>query len=148
MIGLMVGGVIESQALEVPQPMLPFESDHGDTMGRHHFMSKDFAFYEPAMRIPMIIRCPNRKGGMMNSDPVSGIDVFPTLCDLIGLPKPSHIPGQSLVRRWEGEESDPERAIFSAQGTPGKDRAVMLRTPPLQVHTLRRRRQRVVRFGA
>jgi arylsulfatase A-like enzyme len=104
-------------------------SDHGDTMGRHHFMSKDFAFYEPAMRIPMIIRAPNRKGGITNSDPVSGIDVFPTLCDLLGLPKPSHIPGQSLVRRWEGRESDPERPIFAAQGTPKKNRAVMLRTP-------------------
>jgi arylsulfatase A-like enzyme len=104
-------------------------SDHGDTMGRHRFMSKDFAFYEPAMRIPMILRCPNRKGGIMNSDPVSGIDVFPTLCDLMGFQKPSHIPGQSLVGRWEGKESDPERVIFSAQGRPGKDRAVMLRTP-------------------
>ena len=29
-------------------------SDHGDTMGRHRMVSKDFAFYEPAMRIPMV----------------------------------------------------------------------------------------------
>jgi arylsulfatase A-like enzyme len=104
-------------------------SDHGDTMGRHRFMSKDFAFYEPAVRIPMIYRVPGRNGGMVNTDPVSGIDVFPTLCDLLGLPKPSGIAGQSLVRRWEGQESRPARPIFAGQGTPGKDRAVMLRTP-------------------
>ena len=103
-------------------------ADHGDTMGRHRFMSKDFAFYEPAMRIPMIFRAPGRRGGIVQTDPVSGIDVFPTLCDLMGLPKPPNVPGQSLVARWEGRETDPNRTIFSAQGTPGKNRAVMMRT--------------------
>jgi arylsulfatase A-like enzyme len=48
-------------------------------------MNKDFAFYEPAMRIPMVFRAPGRPGAI-NGDPVSGIDVFPTLCDLMGLP--------------------------------------------------------------
>jgi arylsulfatase A-like enzyme len=104
-------------------------ADHGDTMGRHRFMSKDFAFYEPAMRIPMIFRAAGRKPGVVRTDPASGIDVFPTLCDLMGLPKPPNVPGQSLVGRWEGRESDPNRTIFSAQGTPGKSRAVMMRTP-------------------
>ena len=104
-------------------------ADHGDTMGRHRFMGKDFAFYEPAVRIPMIFRAPQRKGGVIHAGPVSGIDVFPTLCDLMGLPKAQNIPGQSLVGRWEGRESDPGRTIFSAQGTPGKNRAVMMRTP-------------------
>jgi len=104
-------------------------SDHGDTMGRHRFMSKDFAFYKPAVRIPMIFRAPGRKGGIVNADPVSGIDVFPTLCDLMGLPKPVGIAGQSLVARWEGKENQPDRPIFAAQGLPRKNRAVMLRTP-------------------
>ncbi|MGH9808436.1 MAG: sulfatase family protein, partial [Terriglobia bacterium] len=104
-------------------------ADHGDTMGRHRFMSKDYAFYEPAVRIPMIFRAPGRAAGIVRTDPVSGIDVFPTLCDLMGLAKPSGIPGQSLVARWEGKESDPSRTIYSAQGTPGKNRAAMLRTP-------------------
>jgi arylsulfatase A-like enzyme len=103
-------------------------SDHGDTMGRHRFMSKDFAFYEPAVRIPLVIRAPGRRGAVPASDPVSGIDVFPTLCDLLDLPKPNGLPGQSLVGRWEGRGGDPDRPIFGAQGVPGKNRAVMLRT--------------------
>ncbi|MBO0858674.1 MAG: sulfatase-like hydrolase/transferase [Chloracidobacterium sp.] len=104
-------------------------SDHGDTMGRHRFMSKDFAFYEPAIRIPMIYRAAGRKSGIVCADPVSGVDVFPTLCDLLSLPQAPGLAGQSLLNRWEGKESHPERAIFSAQGTPGKNRAVMMRTP-------------------
>src|SRR5215467_12231354 len=43
-------------------------------------------------------------------------------------PAPAGIPGQSLVKRWEGKQKDPDRPIFAAQGTPGKNRAVMLRT--------------------
>jgi arylsulfatase A-like enzyme len=35
----------------------------------------------------------------------------------------------ALVSRWEGKESNADRPIFSAQRTPGKNRAVMLRTP-------------------
>jgi arylsulfatase A-like enzyme len=104
-------------------------ADHGDTMGRHRFMSKDFAFYEPAMRIPLIIRAPGRRSGVVQPDPVSGVDVFPTLCDLLELPKPTGLHGQSLTGRWEGKERDPERPIFAAQGVPGVNRAVMLRTP-------------------
>jgi arylsulfatase A-like enzyme len=109
-------------------------SDHGDTMGRHRMMSKDFAFYEPAMRIPMVIRAPGRRPrGVVHEDPVSGIDVYPTLCDLLSLPQPKDIHGVSLVRRWESGERDPERTIFSSQGTPGKDRAVMMRTRQLKL---------------
>jgi arylsulfatase A-like enzyme len=109
-------------------------SDHGDTMGRHRMMSKDYALYEPAMRIPLIIRAPGgRPRGLVNSDPVSGIDVFPTLCDLLSLSVPKALHGASLVGRWEGREHDPERTIFASQGTPGKDRAIMMRTPKFKL---------------
>jgi arylsulfatase A-like enzyme len=109
-------------------------SDHGDTMGRHRMMSKDYALYEPAMRIPLIIRAPGvRPRGVVNTDPVSGIDVFPTVCDLLSMAKPSSLHGVSLVGRWEGGERDPERTIFASQGTPGKDRAIMMRTPQFKL---------------
>ena len=104
-------------------------ADHGDTMGRHRMMSKDYAFYEPSVRIPMIFRAPGRRASVVHSDPVSGIDVFPTLCDLMNLAKPSGIAGRSLAGRWDGAAGEPARPIFAAQGVPGKNRAVMLRTP-------------------
>jgi uncharacterized sulfatase len=109
-------------------------SDHGDTMGRHRMMSKDFALYEPAMRIPLILRAPGgRPHRAINRDPVSGIDVYPTLCDLLSLSKPKELHGVSLVGRWEGRERDPNRTIFASQGTPGKDRAIMMRAPEFKL---------------
>jgi arylsulfatase A-like enzyme len=104
-------------------------ADHGDTMGRHRMMSKDYGFYENAMRIPLVIRAPGaRPRGAVCTDPASGVDIFPTLCDLMTLPKPVRLHGQSLVGRWEGRDRDPSRAIFATQGTPGKNRAMMVRT--------------------
>lgn len=104
-------------------------ADHGDSMGRHRMMSKDYAFYENAIRIPLITRAPgSRPHGLECSDPVSGVDVFPTLCDLMGLSKPELLHGQSLVGRWEGRDKDPSRTIFATQGVPGKNRAMMVRT--------------------
>jgi choline-sulfatase len=108
-------------------------SDHGDTMGRHRMMSKDFGFYEPAMRIPLAIRAPGRSRGVVHRDPVSGIDVFPTICDLLSMPKPDSLHGVSLVERFDGRKRDPDRTIFASQGTPGKDRAVMMRTPEFKL---------------
>jgi Domain of unknown function (DUF4976) len=57
----------------------------------------------------------------------------PTLCDLLSLPRPDAVHGISLVGRWEGREHDPERTIFASQGTPGKDRALMMRTPQFKL---------------
>ena len=111
-------------------------ADHGDTMGRHRMMSKDFGFYEPAIRIPLVIRAPgSRPRNAACADQVSGVDVFPTLCDLLGLPKPDRVQGQSLVKRWEGRESNLTRPILSAQGIPGKNRAMMVRTPEYKYAT-------------
>jgi arylsulfatase A-like enzyme len=94
------------------------------------------AFYEPAIRIPLVIRAPgSRPRDTVCSDPVSGVDVFPTLCDLMGLAGPDRVQGQSLLKRWESRESSPARPIFSAQGTPGKNRAMMVRTPEYKYAT-------------
>jgi len=35
-----------------------YTADHGDTMGCHRMFTKGFGFYEPAIRIPMIVRAP------------------------------------------------------------------------------------------
>jgi iduronate 2-sulfatase len=62
-------------------------------------------------------------------DPVSGVDLFPTLCELMSLPAPpKDIDGESLITRWQGRESRPEREIVAGQGTPGSNRARMIRT--------------------
>lgn len=98
-------------------------ADHGDTMGKHRMMSKDYAFFEPAVRIPMVFRGPGVAVNKVEQGPASGVDVFPTLTKMLGLAAPKSVHGRAL-----GGQVDPERVVFAAQGREGKDRAVMLRT--------------------
>src|SRR5947209_18538920 len=60
---------------------------------------------------------------------VSGIDVLPTILELLQLPKVSGVHGRSLVPLWRGSESRAHDAIFSGQEYHGATRLVMMRTP-------------------
>jgi arylsulfatase A-like enzyme len=69
--------------------------DHGWHLGDHALWGKHTSL-EQATRAPLIIYAPGFKGNKSNS-PTEFIDVFPTLCELVGLPIPNHLNGKSLV---------------------------------------------------
>jgi arylsulfatase A-like enzyme len=72
-------------------------SDHGFHHGEKERWTK-FALWEVATRSPMIIHVPGMKhAGARVATPVSLLDIYPTLIDLAGLPKPaSKLEGESL----------------------------------------------------
>ena len=75
-----------------------FMSDHGEMLGDHHIYFKGPHFYDPAVRVPLIISCPQR---FVQGQQVSGltelIDLAPTLLDAAGLNIPARMQGRSLV---------------------------------------------------
>ena len=71
-------------------------SDHGYHLGVKQHWEK-FALWEQATRVPLIIRAPGvTKAGSSSAEPVSLMDLYPTLCDLTRLPTPPHVEGYSL----------------------------------------------------
>ena len=69
--------------------------DHGWHLGDHGLWAKHSNF-EQATRAPLLFVAPGGKAGNTCSAPVEFVDVFPTLCDLAGLPVPSGLAGMSL----------------------------------------------------
>jgi iduronate 2-sulfatase len=69
--------------------------DHGFHLGDHGLWCKH-TNYEQATRAPLLIRAPGIAGGARPNSPTEFVDVFPTLCDLAGLPVPKHLHGVSL----------------------------------------------------
>tara|TARA_R110001583_G_scaffold133349_1_gene285203 strand:+ start:189 stop:1757 length:1569 start_codon:yes stop_codon:yes gene_type:complete len=61
-----------------------FTSDHGWQMGEKDYLFKNSPWEESA-RIPLIIKTPNTKSGLKVDQPVSLIDLYPTLSDLCDL---------------------------------------------------------------
>ncbi len=69
--------------------------DHGWHLGDHDMWGKHTNF-EQSTRAPLIFAAPNMKGGLMTNSLTEFVDVFPTLCDLSGLPIPKNLDGKSL----------------------------------------------------
>ena len=68
--------------------------DHGWHLGDHDLWHKHTNF-EEATRAPLIIAGPGIKSGKTNSLS-EFVDVFPTICDLAGVPIPNKLDGLSL----------------------------------------------------
>jgi arylsulfatase A-like enzyme len=74
-----------------------FTSDHGDMMGSHGLVEKEYV-YEESVRVPWLLRIPQMSNQQrVVRDPVSNIDMVPTLLELMGVDSPTDLPGQSLV---------------------------------------------------
>ena len=71
-----------------------FTSDHGYLLGEHNFWQKG-NLREEVTRVPLIIKLPKRSPGNCSSV-VELVDLFPTACELTGLPIPQSVQGKSL----------------------------------------------------
>jgi iduronate 2-sulfatase len=70
--------------------------DHGWHLGEHGVWGKHTLF-EESLRSPLVIRFPGiEKSGMASDAVVETVDIFPTLCELAGIPVPRGLSGKSL----------------------------------------------------
>lgn len=77
--------------------IIVFTSDHGYHMGEHGLWQK-MSLFEVSVRVPLLIVAPSV--GVMGAvvrEPVSLVDLYPTLVDLAGIPANAKLQGQSLV---------------------------------------------------
>lgn len=83
--------------------IIVYTSDHGDMMGAHNLLAKT-VMYEESVRVPWLMRVPQMRLSQKKiRQPLSHIDLVPTLLDLAGKHIPESLPGQSLVPLMKGE---------------------------------------------
>jgi choline-sulfatase len=91
-----------------------YSSDHGESLGARGLWTKRL-LYEESVGIPLILAGPEVPSGRTVSDPVSLIDVFPTVLDCAGVePSPADVdlPGSSLLR-IAAAGATPPRTVLS-----------------------------------
>lgn len=107
-----------------------FTSDHGEWLGDHGLIQKGPMMYRGLLQVPLIVAGPSIPAGGRHANPVSLIDIAPTMLDLAGASPLQDMHGASLARAWRGEATG-EYALNEWELEPwryGVDRALSLRT--------------------
>lgn len=84
--------------------------DHGESLGQHGEITHGYLAYNTTLWVPLIIASPGLAPGRVDQQ-VSHIDIFPTVCDMIGVALPAFLQGASLRPGMEGRPS-PQRPIY------------------------------------
>ncbi|OGD34999.1 MAG: hypothetical protein A2V45_01410 [Candidatus Aminicenantes bacterium RBG_19FT_COMBO_58_17] len=90
--------------------LIIFTGDHGESLGQHGESTHGYFAYNSTLWIPLIIVSPGLKPERIDQ-PVAHIDVYPTVCDVLGISRPSHLQGLSLLPAMNKKKL-PERELY------------------------------------
>jgi arylsulfatase A-like enzyme len=86
--------------------------DHGFQLGEHALWCKH-ANFNTSLNVPLIIRAPSIPNGARTPALVELVDLYPTLCELAGVPAPNHLEGSSLVPLLRQPKQPWKEAVFA-----------------------------------
>ncbi len=108
-IGELIGGLKELGAWDDATVVLV--GDHGEGLYEHGEKTHGYMAYQTTMHVPFIIKPSGGGSGRRVSDPVSLVDVAPTVLDYAGLELPEAVDGLSLRPAIRGGEL-PLRSVY------------------------------------
>ncbi len=85
--------------------------DHGWHLGDHGMWCKH-TNYEQAARIPFIVSAPGKLPGVATQSLAESVDLYPSLCELAGLPVPSTLDGRSFATALADPKATTKKAII------------------------------------
>jgi len=93
-----------------------YTSDHGDMCGGHRMIDKHYIMYDDVVRVPFIMRWPERITGGKTCDAfiASSVDLAATFCDIAGVDAPGTFKGQSVLPTLTGDGTNTREDIFSS----------------------------------
>ncbi len=108
-----VGRILEAlrQTGQADNTIIVYAADQGLALGSHGLLGKQ-SVYEHSMRCPLIFAGPGIPRGGSTRAFTYLLDIFPTLCDVIGIQVPSDLEGESLRPLWEGRKERVRDSAF------------------------------------
>ncbi len=106
-VGRLLDGLDQSPRKD--KTIIVWWTDHGWHLGEKEHWRK-FTLWEKATRTSMAIVAPSvTKAGSKTDAPIDYTNIYPTICELTGLPMPDHVKGASLMpllkdpaAKWDG----------------------------------------------
>ena len=90
-----------------------YTADHGLAVGSHGLLGKQNV-YEHSMGAPLVFSGPGIPEGGESSTFCYLLDIFPTLCSLVGVDAPPGIDGLDLSPVWKGEVASLRDSVFTS----------------------------------
>ena len=92
-----IGKVIDSlrKSGKLDDTIIVFAGDNGLALGRHGLMGKQ-NLYDHSLHVPLIMSGPNIPKGKSTRSLVYTADIYPSLCDLMGIDIPETVLGSSF----------------------------------------------------
>jgi arylsulfatase A-like enzyme/Tfp pilus assembly protein PilF len=92
--------------------VIVLSGDHGESLGEHGEKTHGFFIYNATMHVPLIIRLPGKPAALRVADPVSLIDLMPTILAAVGLEIPAQVQGRSLLPNLHGKPHEGDRPLY------------------------------------
>jgi arylsulfatase A-like enzyme len=108
-----IGRIMEAlkQSGQADNTIIVYAADNGLALGSHGLLGKQSVF-EHSMHVPLIISGPGIPKGQSTQAFTYLLDLFPTLCDAIGIQPPADLDGHSLRPVWEGRTDAVRDSVF------------------------------------
>jgi arylsulfatase A-like enzyme/Flp pilus assembly protein TadD len=98
---------------QADRTLVVLTADHGESLGEHGELTHGYFAYNSTLHVPLIIAGPGVRPGRVGTM-VGHIDIFPTVCRLLGVPEPPGLQGRSLVPLMNGGKDKPRPVYFES----------------------------------
>jgi len=90
--------------------LIVLTADHGESLEEHGESTHSYFAYNSTLWVPLIVSGPGISSRIVE-DYVCHTDIFPSICDILGIEKPSFLQGISLYPMMRGKAAE-TRAIY------------------------------------
>jgi arylsulfatase A-like enzyme len=115
--GLGTRGVLEHAVVVIT-------ADHGEEFHEHGLVGHGFDLFNETLHVPLLLLVPGQRPGVVD-DPVSLIDVAPTILELVGARAELRFEGHSLLRQGARDPAYAELLLDAFGKEPPQNRALV-----------------------
>jgi arylsulfatase A-like enzyme/Tfp pilus assembly protein PilF len=127
-------------SIDAEKTIVVIVGDHGESLGEHGELTHGLLLYEPTLHVPLIIAAPASKARVIR-DPVSTVDVAPTIAALAGISM-TNVDGRVVPAKEEApiyaETQYPTQFGWSELATLRRGRMKFISAPNRELYDLAR----------
>jgi len=98
-LGVLFGRLQAEQ--QMGKTFIVLTADHGESLGEHGELTHGYFAYNSTIHVPLIMAGPGLRS-LRTAGDVCHTDIFPTVCELLGVATPPKLQGRSLMTLMRG----------------------------------------------